>query len=258
MKWRVIGLETADAFTNMAIDNVIVEAVESGKSLPTIRFYKWNPEAVSIGNDQAETDIDLGYCRLNNIDVVRRLTLRSGVYHPVQDFTYSVIMPLTERPYHKQVFKIKKDVNAWVVNAFLSMGINAYLHGKNNDVMVENKKISGNTCVATGTIPAAATVFLQQGTFIYSLNHEIMSRIFMASADVIKGKVTSISEHANLSEKLVYECIKKGFLEGKEYEAGGLSGDELKRLHEIVDGYKDISISRYNKKALGACYLHIG
>src|SRR3990167_7105009 len=110
MKWRVIGLETADAFTNMAIDNVIVKAVEAGNSLPTIRFYKWNPHALSIGNDQAETDIDLDYCRRNNIDVVRRLTLRSGVYHPVHDFTYSVIMPLKDRPFHKQIFKIKMNV----------------------------------------------------------------------------------------------------------------------------------------------------
>ena len=49
MKWRVIEITTNNAAMNMAIDEAVSEAVAAGKSLPTIRFYRWSPSAVSIG-----------------------------------------------------------------------------------------------------------------------------------------------------------------------------------------------------------------
>jgi len=51
-KWRLLKLETADAYTNMAIDEAIMKARIEDKISNTLRFYQWNPSAVSIGRFQ--------------------------------------------------------------------------------------------------------------------------------------------------------------------------------------------------------------
>ena len=51
--FRMIPFQYFDAFINMALDEAIMETVRAGTSLPTIRFYGWDPSAVSIGYFQA-------------------------------------------------------------------------------------------------------------------------------------------------------------------------------------------------------------
>ncbi|MDY7082785.1 MAG: lipoate--protein ligase family protein, partial [Halobacteria archaeon] len=56
LDWRILGFDTYDAFTNMAIDEAVSEKVAAGESPPTIRFYRWKPSAVSIGYFQSLED----------------------------------------------------------------------------------------------------------------------------------------------------------------------------------------------------------
>ena len=42
--WRLIKHDKADAFTNMAIDETLLRGTDAA-----LRFYKWNPSAISIG-----------------------------------------------------------------------------------------------------------------------------------------------------------------------------------------------------------------
>ena len=69
MKWRLVQLETHDAFTNMSIDEAVSEFVASEKSPPTVRLYKWSPSAVSIGYFQSLKDeVDDVLCKKLGID----------------------------------------------------------------------------------------------------------------------------------------------------------------------------------------------
>ena len=74
VRWRVIPLHVTDAFTAMAIDEAVSEAVANGMQ-PTIRFWRWKPSAVSIGYFQGINDeVNLDACRESGVDVVRRRT----------------------------------------------------------------------------------------------------------------------------------------------------------------------------------------
>ena len=58
--WRLVVDEVARSGpANMAIDQAIAEACAAGESLPTLRFYRWQPPAVSLGRHQAAEDVDL-------------------------------------------------------------------------------------------------------------------------------------------------------------------------------------------------------
>lgn len=81
----------------MAIDEAIFRGVITSKTESTIRFYGSEPEAVSIGYFQdAKKDLNLGQCRHDGIDVVRRITGGRAVFH-CNEITYSVTAGSGER-----------------------------------------------------------------------------------------------------------------------------------------------------------------
>lgn len=92
MKWRVITSGIGCSADNMAIDEAIVKAHAAGQVPPTIRFYGWQPAAVSLGYFQkAAAEVDLAECRRLGIDVVRRLTGGRAVLHDTE-LTYSIVV----------------------------------------------------------------------------------------------------------------------------------------------------------------------
>jgi lipoate-protein ligase A len=91
--WRLLKLETHNAYMNMAIDEAILDARINGIVPNTVRFYRWNPSAVSIGKFQnIENEVYLENCLKHGVDVVRRITGGGTVYHDVEgEITYSVV-----------------------------------------------------------------------------------------------------------------------------------------------------------------------
>ena len=92
--WNLILSEPADAFSNMAIDDAIVESTIAGElTTPTLRFYTWATPSISIGRfQQIKKDIDLEQCEKENISVVRRPTGGRAVFHD-KELTYAAILP---------------------------------------------------------------------------------------------------------------------------------------------------------------------
>ncbi|MFQ5833486.1 MAG: biotin/lipoate A/B protein ligase family protein, partial [Candidatus Thorarchaeota archaeon] len=74
-KIRFLDLDVQSAHMNMAIDEAIMMFLRKGQVPPTLRLYRWNPSAVSIGTFQGMTEeVDLKYCEANGIDYIRRIT----------------------------------------------------------------------------------------------------------------------------------------------------------------------------------------
>ena len=67
MNWRFIVQQTYNAAMNMAIDEAMCESVANGKS-PTIRFYKWKNNSVSLAANQNQNEINLEACKKNNAE----------------------------------------------------------------------------------------------------------------------------------------------------------------------------------------------
>ncbi|SDD60200.1 lipoate--protein ligase family protein [Sporomusa acidovorans] len=92
MKWRVINSGIGRAADNMAVDEAMLKAHAAGKVPPTLRFYGWQPAAVSLGYFQkAVGEVDMEACRRQGIDVVRRLTGGRAVLHDAE-LTYSLVV----------------------------------------------------------------------------------------------------------------------------------------------------------------------
>ena len=51
--WRLLDSGAADGYTNMAIDEAMLLAVQEGRVPPTLRIYAWQPACLSIGTFQS-------------------------------------------------------------------------------------------------------------------------------------------------------------------------------------------------------------
>ena len=235
MKWRVIPLEMDHAFMNMAIDEAVSESVAEGGE-PTIRFYRWLPSAVSIGYFQSMDDVvDARKCRKLGISIVRRRTGGGAVYHSHdREITYSVIGPVGMFP--KNIIESYKEICGWVVKGLKNIGIDAQFVPI-NDIVVGNKKISGNAQTRRNN------VLLQHGTILYDVDVKRMFTVLKIPDEKIRDKiiksveerVTRVIDYKKVTREDTYNALLKGFTEGKEFSFGELAEEEIKRARQLVE-----------------------
>ncbi len=235
MRWRVIPLGVYDAYTNMALDQSIMEGVGRGESPPTIRFYRWRPSAVSIGYFQSlEEEVDLEECSRHGVDWVRRITGGGAVYHDYRgEVTYSVIAP--EELFPRDIRESYRLVCGWIIAGLRALGIEGSFHPI-NDVLVDGKKISGNAQTRRGG------VFLQHGTVLYDLNLRRMFTLLKVSKEKLSDKaikkaeerVTCVRRYSEAGIEELYKALLQGFTEDKDWGLGDLGKEELRHTRELV------------------------
>jgi len=94
--WRlIIEDEPRSGAANMAVDESLAESVAAGDSPPTLRFYRWQPAAVSLGRHQSVADVDREKIARHGYDLVRRTTGGRAILH-TDELTYSVAARLDD------------------------------------------------------------------------------------------------------------------------------------------------------------------
>lgn len=236
MQFRMIPFQHFNAFMNMALDEAIMENVRTGTTLPTIRFYGWQPSAISIGYFQGlKNEVNLEECRQAGVDVIRRMTGGGAVYHDVDgEVTYSIIAPVSLFPanivdsYHL----ICKDI----IYALEQLGIHACFQPI-NDITIDNQKISGNAQTRRGGI------LLQHGTILYTVDVEKMFNLLnvdmvKVSDKLIKSvrkRVTSITAFSNVPIADVIIALQKAFSRHREIILADYSTQEMTRAQQLAE-----------------------
>lgn len=234
--WRVIPLHITDAYTSMGIDEAVSEAVGKGISKPTIRFWRWQPSAVSIGYFQSMNDeVDINKCKELGVDIVRRISGGGAVYHDYEgELTYSVIAPEGILP--KGITESYHEICGWITKGLGNVGIKAEFKPI-NDIIAGGKKISGNAQTRR------FGVVLQHGTILYDLDVRKMFSLLKVGADKISDKmiqavedrVTRVKNFGDITREQTYDALFKGFTDGKKFELGKLSEQELSRAKELAE-----------------------
>jgi lipoate-protein ligase A len=218
--WRLLKLETHDAYTNMAIDEAILTARIRNIAPNTIRFYRWNPSAVSIGKFQnIENEVHLDNCRKHGIDVVRRITGGGAVYHDAEgEITYSVVASKKDLKVENINTVYAKFYNG-IAEALKMLGIKADFNEGNvkacPNLTVDSKKISGSAQ------SHKKGVVLQHGTLLVDVDLEEMftflrvpwAKTCIEVVSVAKHKITSIKKEVgkDISIKTVEQALVQGF-----------------------------------------------
>jgi lipoate-protein ligase A len=120
--WRLITTWGADPGFNMGLDEALLEG---GENPPTVRFYSWSPDTLSLGYFQRLADVP-GAERAGAL--VRRIT-GGGAIHHTGELTFSLSAPLGHPLYRGPVAESYARVHAAVIAALGAIGIAAELCG---------------------------------------------------------------------------------------------------------------------------------
>jgi lipoate---protein ligase len=217
--WRLLPLETNNASMNMAIDEAILNTRIAGQVPNTLRFYRWQPSAVSVGKNQnPENEIYLDSCRQLGVDVVRRISGGGTVYHDFEgEVTYCVVAKTSDlgtadvtTVYYKIYEALTDGLRLLGVPADFSSG-----NAKNcPNLTVNGKKISGSSqTISRGVV-------LQHGTVLRSVDLPKMFQLLKLkdisctlATDIGKRKITSIQDELGhkISPDTVANALAQGF-----------------------------------------------
>ncbi len=197
--WRLLPIRTNNAAWNMAIDEAILQARIAYKVPNTLRFYRWQPSAVSIGRNQnLASEVYLETAKQLGVDVVRRASGGGAVYHDFEgEVTYSVVAKVGDLG-SADVTTVYTKIYSAVTDALRLLGVPAdYGSGdaKNcPNLTVKGKKISGSSqTISRGVV-------LQHGTVLVYVNLPKMFQLLhlkgvpcSQAVDIGKRKITSIA-----------------------------------------------------------------
>jgi lipoate-protein ligase A len=230
--WKYIDSGPNLGAYNMAVDEELLARAEAGETRPVLRFYRWDPPAVSLGRFQRmESAVNADACKRLGCDIVRRITGGRAVLHN-QELTYSIIARVDNPLFPSAVLGSYKVIATGLLAGLQNLGIAAEMVSRGGrhaalvekktkdpacfsspswyEILVNNKKIIGS---AQRRMRGA---FLQHGSILIDYDP-------LLEAEVIPGGcggdvVTCIKRE--LGHDVPLDEIKRAFLRGFQAALG--------------------------------------
>lgn len=148
-------------------------------------FFIWQVEpTVIFGRNQlVDSEVDVAFCRANNIQFYRRKSGGGCVFADRSNLMLSYITPTTNVNFTFNRYMLM------VEDALQRLGVDARTSGR-NDILIGGKKVSGN---AFYHLPGRSIV---HGTMLYDTNLDYMLNATTPSATKLRSKgVESVRQH---------------------------------------------------------------
>ncbi len=144
MTWQFLDTGYHTGEFNMEFDQLLVRQLNEGAIPPTLRFYGWQPPAISIGYHQDITDFDLPKLQQRGFDIVRRPTGGKAIFH-AHEVTYSVVTTIDGlKP--REVYRF---INECLLEGLHYFGVNATLSDSGSDLRTLYKDASSIPCFSS-------------------------------------------------------------------------------------------------------------
>lgn len=192
-----------------------------------------NEPSIIIGRYQCTLEeINQAYTEAKNIHVIRRISGGGAVYHDFGNLNFSFM-----KDYEMTDLNNFKKFTAPIIRVLNDLGVNAEMKGR-NDVVVGEKKISGNAQFSTGKR------MFSHGTLLFDSDLSEVSRALQVKMSKIesKGHKSVRARVANISEfmtekitiKAFREAILKGLYEDKtDFQTLRLSDEQWKDVYKL-------------------------
>jgi len=238
-EWRLLITGSHTAAENMAIDHAILSSHSQGRVPPTVRFYAWDPPAISIGYFQSLTEeIDIPACDHYGVDYVRRITGGGAVFHE-EEVTYSIVVDETHPFFTKNILESYQRICGAIIKGLYHLKIDCS-YAPINDIIVDNKKISGNAQTRK------YQTILQHGTILTDVDVEKMFTLLIVPNEKIKDKlikdvtqrVTSL-KHV-LGHTVTFDTVSSVLAQGFEEEFDIIlkKGDLTEQERDLAKQYQ--------------------
>lgn len=182
-KWDLLILGPNDSVNTQTIWHAAALLVSEGK-LNNMLIIDWPTyPIVCCGYHQViENIVDINYCKENNIPITRRAAGGGAVLLDSNQLFYNFIWHNDTPDIPRNISKIYEYFLQPVVKSYQDLGIKAR-YSPVNDILVENKKISGN---GAGQFEFAQALV---GNFILDFPREEMVKILKVPDEKFRDKV---------------------------------------------------------------------
>lgn len=219
-----------DPRINLAIEEYALKHLDIDQTY--LLFYINEPSIIIGKHQNTVEEIHVDFVRENGIHVVRRLSGGGAVYHDMGNLNFSFIT----KDDGKSFANFKKFTEP-VVQALHQMGVQAVLSGR-NDLLVDEKKISGNAQFST-----RGRMF-SHGTLMFDVNIEPLVHALQVKQEKIQSKgiksirsrVANISDY--LSQTMTIEKFRQRLLESifkgqNPIPTYKLTEEDWEKIHKI-------------------------
>lgn len=256
-RWRLVIDPAAPAAWNMAMDEAILESVAEGLAPPTLRLYRWNPPAVSLGYFQDyERAVNEPACRQAGVEVVRRPTGGRAVFHH-REVTYSVCLPAGHPLTGGGVLEAYRRISQALQEGLRLLGVETELAtaprrapgwsaGACFDAPSRYElEWHGRKLVGSAQLRRASGATLQHGSILLELDAALAARLLAPGgrgtdllARVLKARAVSLTEAAGRSVGFdeASACVADGFQRalGVRFQRAGASRREEAQAAQLV------------------------
>ncbi|EGA90118.1 lipoate-protein ligase A [Planococcus donghaensis MPA1U2] len=204
-KWVFINSGEGTPSFNMALDEALLNWHSEGLIPPVIRFYGWQPAALSIGYFQkVEKEIDMEAVERLGLGFVRRPTGGRGVLHE-HELTYSIIVSEAYPDMPETVTEAYRVLSEGLLKGFQNLGLEAYFSVPDTEdkradlkkpksavcfdapswyeMVVEGKKVAGSAQTRQ------KGVILQHGAILIDLDAEKLLSVFKFQNEEAKERM---------------------------------------------------------------------
>ncbi len=123
-RWRFIDSNGGSGSFHMAVDLALAQQAALRPFAATLRVYRWQPAAVSLGYHQSLAEIDLDACRRQGVDVVYRPTGGRAVLHS-NELTYSVTLSPASRLFNLEIMAVYEQISLAILAGLTQLRIPA-------------------------------------------------------------------------------------------------------------------------------------
>ena len=199
-EFRIIDTGVREGRANIAFDAALIEARQAGQVPDTIRFLRF-PPTVLIGRHQdLSREVNLDYCRENDVGIVRRITGGGAIYLDEGQLGWEIVFHRTSLGIPALPDLAREICNAAAVG-LSRLGVDAKFRPR-NDIEVDGRKISGTGGFFDGD------VLIYQGTVLVDMNAgRMVSALRIPERKLAKRSLDSAAQRVVTLKELLGDAL---------------------------------------------------
>ena len=235
--WQLVHDRAYPPVMQMALDQVLAEAVGAGTRQPTLRIWEWESPAVVIGSFQSvKNEVDPQNAAKYGFDIVRRISGGGAMFMEAGSvITYSIYAP-TELVSGMTFADSYAFLDEWVIVALKSLGIDAS-YVPLNDITSPTGKIGGAAQKRLGN-----GAVLHHVTMSYDMDGEKMVQVLRIGREKMSDKGTKsaakrvdpLRSQTGLSRAEIIARMEQTFTGMYGSTPGQLTADEIAKAEKLV------------------------
>jgi lipoate-protein ligase A len=217
--FRLIDTGVREGRANIAFDAALIDERQAGRVPDTIRFLRFPPTALIGRHQDLSRELDLDYCRENDVGIVRRITGGGAIYLDEGQLGWELV-------FHRKALGIAalpdlaQAICGAAADGLSSLGVAAAFRPR-NDIEVDGRKISGTGGFFDGD------VLIYQGTVLVDMNPaQMVSALKVPEKKLAKRSLDSAAQRVVTLKELLgdslpgMEDIKSALIRGFEQTLG--------------------------------------